>query len=303
MSLIPEIFTQSSYGVANWIWIVIAILLSTIILKWIKEKGTPKFARKDLKKIINKDIKKVLEFFSQKLTLSNKLKLRHGYLILGNIKRMTIVNWTEKSRTMTQVKRIKVKRPDKIKTIKAKVVKGKFKKATTQRIKQPDKTQISKQNQMMGVTATQILQKLRGKDQPRSKLRIRGKKFYLIEFYKDNVIGKIKFFIGWKPTYAVIDYTKVRESGDQFIIDLKTGYSYFLGVFVFSKSTKEYVTDLAYKETYQDILDELINYIPKINYLEVALAGVISKLRETYKLEKEKYSTRTDAVLRGETNT
>ena len=71
------------------------------------------------------------------------------------------------------------------------------------------------------------------------------------------------------------------------------------GIVIYSVSGREYIENIAYKLNRESELDELRNYIPKQNYLEVATASAVAKARERASIEREKYRGQVESAEGG----
>jgi len=124
-----------------------------------------------------------------------------------------------------------------------------------------------------------------------TKTKAKSNPLYLFEVYTgDNLITKAKFLLGFKPKHFIVDKSLVtRESN---IFDIKNAsFSSYLGVNIFSKETKGYVEDIAYKITHEEILKQITNFTPRAIYFDTQSAKLGQRgeiVKDVIKAKKSK---------------
>ena len=129
---------------------------------------------------------------------------------------------------------------------------------------------------------------------------ITGKSFYAFVVYKDSFIGKIKHLFKLKGNYFFIDKDLITISSTDYLINPRSQFVRYLGIHIFSQEGKEIVSDIAFKLTLEKALEETVNFIPKLSFLETRLAKSVAKLREYTELEKKKYDQKIEKMIEDE---
>lgn len=143
------------------------------------------------------------------------------------------------------------------------------------------------------VKANKELQKLRDEVKGESNKN----NFFLFEIIKKGMFGKIKYFFGFGKKYYLVDLEFVTNSPSEYMITPYAQYiKYFGNVYVFSKEGKKVIMNLADKLTLEQVLQEQVNFVPRMTFLEVRTAKFSAKARELSAIEKEKYASRIEAL-------
>ncbi len=262
MSLIPDfLLEKSAFGVPNW-WIVIGfILLIILVFKSFKPKRE-EYKKINLSKEINKNFKNYFNSYSETATLKDNYKLMIGYKDIGIIKKISEINFALVD----------------------------YKGQKLPKIKKPEQ-----------VVAEEIKA---GRDKPKKKkykIKKQPKDFYGFEVYSKNIIGKLFFILGLKPQYYIIDKDLINLQNNIYNVNSHAQFSNFLGVNIFSQSSKEYITDIVHGITRQKELEELVNFTPKMVFLELKASKFAQRGREISAIEKRKYKDRQEYLFEEET--
>lgn len=114
------------------------------------------------------------------------------------------------------------------------------------------------------------------------------KKVLIFETYKDSLGGKIKFLLGFKPEYFIIDEDIITKEGVTYSINPTSSFGKFLTINIFSKQTRDYIEDISFKITREEELKQLVNFTPRMVYLEGESAKYRQKGQVLADLEKAK---------------
>lgn len=106
---------------------------------------------------------------------------------------------------------------------------------------------------------------------------------------KNNVFSRGLALLGFKTNYMIIP-TKYLDIGTKDIsFPASLQVQEFLGILFSTKTSRDYVENIAFKLNRQEELTEIADFIPKQNYLEVSTATSVAKARERAKIESDKY--------------
>jgi len=135
----------------------------------------------------------------------------------------------------------------------------------------------------------------------RLKKEVEGKgnknNYFLFEVIKKSFFGKIKYFFGFGKKYYLVDIGFVTNSPSEYMITPYAQYiKYFGNVYVFSKEGKKIIMNLADKLTLEQVLQEQVNFVPRMTFLEVRTAKFSQKARELSEIESKKYQSRIEAL-------
>lgn len=114
------------------------------------------------------------------------------------------------------------------------------------------------------------------------------KDYLLFKTFKNNLFGKISRVLNFKPLYTMVDDDFVKKEGEDFIIDSSAQFSNYLGIFIYSKSSKSVVSDIAYKISREQELEELVNFTPKMTFLEFERAKSSASVNELSDLSSKR---------------
>lgn len=106
---------------------------------------------------------------------------------------------------------------------------------------------------------------------------------------KNNLLDRGLAKLGFKITYILIPSDKIDLGEKEISFPSSLQPQEFLGVYITSKTSRDYVENIAFKLNREEELTEIADFIPKQNYLEVSTATDVAKARERAKIEKEKY--------------
>lgn len=112
----------------------------------------------------------------------------------------------------------------------------------------------------------------------------------------NNILWWLLSKLGIGIKYYFIDKDLTTDSDNEIIINQNAEFTIFNGVTIFSNQAREVVENIAFKINREAELEELINYIPKMNYLETTTSQIVARLREKAEIEKEKYRGQVDSA-------
>jgi hypothetical protein len=119
--------------------------------------------------------------------------------------------------------------------------------------------------------------------------------FFLFEVMKNDIIGKIKFIFNKGMKYFLVDRQFIDESPLEYIINPSAQHiRYFGEVYIFSTMGKNIIMNLADKMTLQQVLQEQVNFVPRMTFLEVKTARFSQRARELASIEQNKYESRVE---------
>lgn len=115
--------------------------------------------------------------------------------------------------------------------------------------------------------------------------------FYEVMTRGIGLLPAIISFFGFGRTFFLIDsiFLNEPEKNQDFIIKDSTQFWNLAGIRIFSGKGKEFISDLAFKKVYEQIVQGEIEFIPKMTYLELRTAKVAEKAKLFAKIEGEKY--------------
>jgi hypothetical protein len=121
-------------------------------------------------------------------------------------------------------------------------------------------------------------------------------KVFTFKVCKNNrlsiLIAKI-FNIGtW---YIMADELGLRFQFDEIVINPNVDHDIQSGVLYFGGRAKEVIENIGYKMNRENETEEFLNYIPKMNFLETNLSGIVAKKREEAAIEKEKFKGQSES--------
>ena len=105
--------------------------------------------------------------------------------------------------------------------------------------------------------------------------------FYLFEVIKDGLIGNLGFIFGFGKKYHIVDQKAAIIGYKQISINLyMQPYHYFKNVYIYSGMSKAVALNIAYRITVKQVLNGVINFLPKMDYIETKTANYAAKARE-----------------------
>jgi len=123
------------------------------------------------------------------------------------------------------------------------------------------------------------------------------KPVFIFETYKETLFGKIKFFLGFSPTYWLVDNALVNKEGNYYNINPYAHFTNFLGLNLFTMTAKELIEDMSFKMLREIELNELINLTPRMVYLEGKSAKFAQKGEVLAKLDRKKKTGVQEGVI------
>lgn len=153
--------------------------------------------------------------------------------------------------------------------------------------------QIDKKTNKVIVVTPEQLKKESDKKVPIKKIKV-----YIFEVYKDNLIGKMKFLLGFRPEYFAVKSNLLTKSGTVYSIKEKASFSKYLTINIFSEETKGYIENISYKISREVELKELVNFTPRMIFLEGQSARFRQRGDVLVDLEKAK-KTQEEGLTKG----
>lgn len=96
--------------------------------------------------------------------------------------------------------------------------------------------------------------------------------FYLFKVSGSGFVAALFARLGLGVKYYYVDKTLVSFSPFDIVINPNCSPTPFLDVVIFSEAGREVITDMAFKLSLENVLDELLNYTKKQTWLEVKQA-------------------------------
>lgn len=117
--------------------------------------------------------------------------------------------------------------------------------------------------------------------------------FTLFEVIKDNPINKILFLLGIGKIYHLVDEVFVTQGYKSFQVNLYARpVKYYKNIYVYSESSKQVALNIADKLTVKQVCNGVINFIPKMEYIEGRAAYFASKAREASDIKETSWKKR-----------
>ncbi len=264
--LVQQLLFTEIGGLPSWAFIVGFFFLYQWVSQFIKmkQKEMDKFKRLDLYKKVKDNFKNALAYFSFDAVGDEFQFLRKGYTVIGIVSRITMISW-----------------PFKIKDI----IK-----------KEKDKTEDEVEDDFIKEIKKQVTRKKPDK----SKAKTESKEFFLFETYPNSIIGKLMMKFKREGKYTIVDEDYIRHDGKNYIINPNAQFVEYLGIYIFSDKSKQIVSDVAFKIVKEQELDELVNFLPKMTYLELNQAKFSSKLDKISQMDRKKREEAIDRLVKGE---
>ena len=242
-------------------WILLAIIGVVFYWIWSRKPKESKYKSIVLEKEVKKDFEKMIEYYSTDLSLKSNTILKIGFNNIGIIRKASKINFPYEK---TLIEELKKKQPKSEGEVIKELVTGKKEK------KQKKETTTINQE------------------------------FYLFRTNKASLVGKAMSLVGMNTKMTLVETGMVDVVGSDYVINPNSQFSEYLGIYVFSKSAKEYVTDIAYKLGKEQELEKFVNFVPLLTYLETNQAKISQRYRELTKLEREKYASKVDNLVGSE---
>ena len=117
--------------------------------------------------------------------------------------------------------------------------------------------------------------------------------FTLFEVIKDNPINKILFLFGIGKIYHLVDQKFITQGYKSFNVDLYARpFKYYKSIYVYSEASKQVALNIADKLTVKQVCNGVINFIPKMEYIEGRAALFASKAREASDIKDTSWKKR-----------
>lgn len=157
----------------------------------------------------------------------------------------------------------------------------------------PTKTQFQNlnANKQLKLFVKKESEKVKSKDQNDNKEKPQFiEELYLFKACGTGRFDKILALLFDRGTkYYLIKKDLVKFNHYQVVINPYGEPDTYYKLIVYGKAAKLKIDSIAYKVALQNTLEELVNYIPKMNYLEVDIGGAIAKMREKAIIQKGMY--------------
>jgi len=123
------------------------------------------------------------------------------------------------------------------------------------------------------------------------------KQFYGFKVGKKGLVNKVMVNLFGKGTkYYFVDKELVTLNPLEVVINPYSQYVNFIDIIVFSEAGKGIISDIAFKLTLEQTLEDLLNYLPKMSYLELKQSKFAGKLDKLTEVESEKYKKRLETL-------
>jgi hypothetical protein len=115
--------------------------------------------------------------------------------------------------------------------------------------------------------------------------------------------------MGVEPDYIVIDVhgdgkkdmmdkkLKYNSGNNTWSLDESVSITMFGGVFIDSISAKEWVNDISFKKSQEEIMTYIQNYARKVSYIELSQAGTIERMMAKDKMKQSSYDSYKKRIL------
>jgi len=114
-----------------------------------------------------------------------------------------------------------------------------------------------------------------------------------------NIIWRLFGKLGFGNRIYLIPDEYILENKDIVVVNPLVSPKEFFGIYIIGEESRQIIEDICFRLNRENELDELVNQIPKQNYLEVSTAGLIARAREKAKIEKEKYKGQIEGAEEG----
>jgi len=115
------------------------------------------------------------------------------------------------------------------------------------------------------------------------------KEMYCFKMSGHKTVDKFLGGLGFGVSYMLVPTDLVDITKDFLVIDPKAMPQMLYNTVIFDTSGRQYLENIAYKLNREEELSEVVNFVPKQNFLEVSTAGMVARAREKANIEKEKY--------------
>jgi len=117
---------------------------------------------------------------------------------------------------------------------------------------------------------------------------------YCFKIYGMGILNRLLAQFNYGMRYYLVDESFVNQTEGEVVINPTAEHTNFLGCIIFSNNAREIVENIAFKINRESELESFINFLPKMEYLETAIAGSVAKLREKAEIEANKYKSQTE---------
>ncbi len=122
--------------------------------------------------------------------------------------------------------------------------------------------------------------------------------FYGFKVVKNDIVSKLMAQIlnkGYKV--YLVEQSLCSIGPMDIVITPYSQYDNFIDVMIFSEAGKEIIMDIAYKLTLENTLEEMVNYVPKMSFLDSQQSKFAGRVDKMSDLEKQKYKDRLKSIL------
>ncbi len=142
-------------------------------------------------------------------------------------------------------------------------------------------------------------QELDEQGKPTGKIKKEFEELYGLKVCGVGIVNRTLATFDFKTHFILIPKHFIDLSKDTINIKPLAQPQTQFGVVIYSMSGREYIENIAYKLNRESELDEIRNYIPKQNYLEVKTASAVARARERAQIEREKYRGQVESAEGG----
>lgn len=112
----------------------------------------------------------------------------------------------------------------------------------------------------------------------------------ILKVCKNNILSKgIAKISGFGVKYIIIESTQLKTYEDRMIINTSSQPTIFYDIFIFSKSSREFIENISFKINRENELQEIANIVPRTVFWDTTLAKWVARAREQADIEREKF--------------
>lgn len=223
---------------------VAALVFVGLIVLFLRRKKDETYAHKDIDVEAPKEFKDMMKTSAAKI-FGSKFFLWNGPIKLGRISAFSPISWdTKLSLEQNLAGRSERKKlEDTLKEIKAVA------------------------DQVRGINVPQV---------PAPVIN-----FYCFEVIKDNPIAKLLYAFGFGKNYHIVDKKLCRRNYHEYEVNLYARPKHeFKNVYVYGEMAKMYALNIADKLTVHQLCNAIVNYVVKMDYVEMKTANYAARARE-----------------------
>jgi len=142
------------------------------------------------------------------------------------------------------------------------------------------------------------IKELKLKALEKEKPQTSSKQFYGFKVCQKGFVNKaLANILGIGIKYYLIDKELCTINPFDVVINPLSQYTNYLGIMIFSNVGEQIISNVAYKKTLENTLEAMVNYIPKMSFIELQQSKFAGRLDKLTKLEKQKYKDRLENLI------